>query len=108
MKLVMSSPDDEAAGRGDEAVLAVLPVWARSQVCEALTGVPDGVLRKLVNDGQVRARKMDPAKKTSACVFRVRDVLDWLEKEAGKPEKFKMAGEADLVDQNDRVDAMGK
>jgi hypothetical protein len=59
-----------------------VPVWAQQGVVKALTGVPDNVLRRLSNEGRVRAKKMDAAKANSATVFRVQDVLDWLEEEA--------------------------
>lgn len=73
----------------DNSVLSVRPVWARIATVQAITGVPDNALRRLFNDGVVRARKIDPAKVNSACVFRVDDVLDWLE-EAAPPPKFKL------------------
>lgn len=73
-----------------ETSVNVTPVWARIAVVQGITGVPDNVLRRLYNSGVVRARKIDPLKVKSACVFRVADVLEWLENEAAKPEKFKL------------------
>jgi hypothetical protein len=66
------------------------PVWGRIATVQALTGVPDNVLRRLYNDGKVRARKIDGTKANSACVYKIEDVLKWLDAEAAKPAKFKL------------------
>ena len=55
--------------------------WARRDMALKLTGVSECMLLKLVNDGVVRARKMDFRKK-SGCVFCIPDVEEWLETEA--------------------------
>ncbi len=72
-------------------VVQVMPVWGRIGAVEALTGCPENVLRRLANEGLVRARKMSDSD-NSACVYRVQDVLDWLEDEAPKPQKYRVAG----------------
>lgn len=69
-------------------VVNVLPVWARLETCMALSGLPDNVIRGLYNSEKIRARKVDPKKANSACVYRVQDVLDWLDEEAASPDKF--------------------
>jgi hypothetical protein len=71
-------------------VIQVRPVWGQMPVVKAVTGVPDNVVRRLVNEHLVRARKMDPAKENSACLFNVQDVLDWVEKDATEPKRFKV------------------
>lgn len=71
------------------AVVNVMPVWARIDTITALTGVPDNTVRRLYNSDKVRAKKCGDTI-NSACVFRVQDVLDWLDEEAVKPEKFQL------------------
>lgn len=71
-------------------VFQAVPDWARIDVVLAHTGVPDNMIRRLYNEGHVRARKMDAKKTNSACVYKMQDVLDWLENEAAHPEKFKL------------------
>ena len=71
------------------AVVSVMPVWARIDTITALTGVPDNTVRRLYNTDKVRAKKCGDTI-NSACVFRVQDVLDWLDEEAVKPEKFQL------------------
>lgn len=66
------------------------PVWARIALATYLSGLPHYVIRKLVNDGEVRARKAEPGKANSATVYRVRDILDWLETKAEKPPLYKL------------------
>lgn len=92
MKVVLASADNEGR-KGTETVVTALPVWGRIQIVEALTGLPDGRIRELVNDGLVRARKSG-LEKRSACVFRVQDVLDWLENDAVKPDRFRTPADA--------------
>lgn len=69
-----------------------LPVWGRLETCMAISGLPDNVIRGLYNTGKIRARKTDPAKANSACVYRVQDILDWLDTEAASPKKFALPG----------------
>ena len=57
------------------------PRWARRDLALTLTGVTESRLLKLVNEGFVRARKMEPTPK-SGCVFCVTDIEEWLENEA--------------------------
>ena len=57
------------------------PRWAKRDLALKLTGVSECMLLKLVNDGVVRARKMDVRKK-SGCVFCIPDVEEWLENDA--------------------------
>lgn len=71
------------------SVVSVMPVWARIDTITALTGVPDNTVRRLYNTDKVRAKKCGDTI-NSACVFRVQDVLDWLDEEATKPEKFQL------------------
>ncbi|MEI7903481.1 MAG: hypothetical protein WCK89_24850 [bacterium] len=68
------------------------PRWARRDLALQLTGISENRLIGLVNEGHVRARKMD-GKPKSGCVFCVPDVEEWLEKEAPKAGPFKLAGE---------------
>ena len=75
-------------------VVSVMPVWARIETCIALSGVPDKRIKSLCNDGRIRARKMDPERPNSACVYRIQDIFDWLEEDAPKPEKFVIPGAA--------------
>lgn len=70
------------------AIVNVMPVWARLEICMSLSGLPDNVIRGLYNAEKIRARKVDPEKRNSACVYRVQDILDWVEEEAASPEKF--------------------
>lgn len=72
----------------ENVIVQVMPVWGRADTVVALTGVPENVIKKLYNDGEVRARKMDPDKAKSAVVFKVQDVLDWLDNHAGKPSAY--------------------
>lgn len=69
-------------------VVNVAPIWARLETCMALSGLPDNVVRGLYNDGKIRARKVDPKKRNSACVYRLQDILDWLDEDAASPDKF--------------------
>ena len=62
-------------------LLVERPRWAKRDLAFKLTGVSECMLLKLVNDGVVRARKMD-ARKKSGCVFCIPDVEEWLENEA--------------------------
>ena len=71
-------------------IVQVMPVWAREDTVSALTGIPQLVIRRLFNEGHVRARKMVPGKAKSAVVFRMDDVLEWLEKDAGEPALYKL------------------
>lgn len=73
-------------------IVSVMPVWARMAEVAALTGVPEKVVYRLCNTGKVRARKMEADKANSACVFRLGDVLEWLEEEASPPPMFKLPG----------------
>ncbi len=57
------------------------PRWARRDLALTLTGVTESRLLKLVNEGFVRARKMETTPK-SGCVFCVTDIEEWLENEA--------------------------
>ena len=57
------------------------PRWARRDLAMQLTGVSKMRLLALVNEGTVRARKMDSAAKNS-CVFSAVDIEEWLANEA--------------------------
>lgn len=81
------------SGNKTTAKLGVMPVWAKIDAVTALTGVPDNTVRRLYNEGVVRARKTDGAKRNSACVFRLQDVLEWLDEAADEPPKFRLPGD---------------
>lgn len=78
-----------AQRKREEKMSVVLerPRWARRDMALKLTGVTESRLLKLVNEGFVRARKMEPTPK-SGCVFCVTDIEDWLEKDALKAGPF--------------------
>lgn len=71
-------------------VSGCMPIWARLDEIMRLSGLPNLVVRRLYNEGHVRARKVDAARTNSATVYRVEDVLNWLDKDAPRPEKFKL------------------
>jgi hypothetical protein len=60
-------------------------LWGSAPTISALFGLPRGRLLTLAKQGHIRARKLDPAKRTSATVYKVGDVKDWLENEAPSP-----------------------
>jgi hypothetical protein len=66
----------------------VLPVWALARTVEGLTGLGRKRLNDLVGRGEVRSAKTGDARQAGR-VYRVSDVLDWLEKRAdeGKVER---------------------
>lgn len=66
-------------------VLQIEPIWGNAASVMALYGVPRRRLLELAKAGTIRARKMDPESRTSAIVFRMADIKDWLENEAAKP-----------------------
>lgn len=67
-----------------------MPVWARLAFVVAVSGLPHYTIRRLFNDGHVRARKVEADKANSATVYRVQDVMDWLDKEAKEPPPYKL------------------
>lgn len=87
MKLLLAT-SDAACRDGTETILTALPVWARSEVVQALTGLPDSVLRRLYNDGLIRVVKSQDAR-NAACVYRLGDVLEWMDTQAPKPPRFR-------------------
>ncbi len=76
---------------GKESALAGLPVWARLDGVMRVSGLPNLVIRRLYNEGHIRARKVDPAHANSATIYNMADVLAWIENEAPSPERFKLA-----------------
>jgi hypothetical protein len=73
-------------------IVQVMPVWAREDVLAALSGLPSNVIRRLYNEGVIRARKMDATKEKSAVIFRVQDALDWIDESADRPRNYVIAG----------------
>ena len=73
-------------------VIIERPRWAKRDLALKLTGVSECALLKLVNEGLVRARKMD-ARKKSGCVFCVPDIEEWLENEAPHAGPFVLPNE---------------
>ncbi len=80
------------------AVVQVMPVWAQMKIVVALTGLPTNTVRKLTNEGKVRARKLGSSK-VSGCVYRVQDVLDAIEEEFNPPEPFKLLAQDEGCDE---------
>jgi hypothetical protein len=72
-------------------VVQVMPVYAQAAVMKAVTGVPKHILYRLANEHRVRARKSDAAR-NGVCLFRVQDVVDWLNDEAAPAGPFKVTG----------------
>ena len=72
-----------------QTIVMVMPVWARMAEMTALTGLPDNVVRRLANEGKVRARKSGETE-NAACLFRIQDALDWIEEEAPKAPEFRL------------------
>lgn len=56
----------------------LLPVWANMKTIRTLTGVCDKTLYSLAIGGKVDMRKLGNERR-SAAVFRVQDVLEWIE-----------------------------
>jgi hypothetical protein len=56
----------------------ILPVWANMKTIRTLTGVCDKTLYSLAIGGKVDMRKLGNERR-SAAVFRVQDVLEWIE-----------------------------
>lgn len=78
-------------GEGKTTVIVnVEPKWARIATVQALTGLPDNVIRRLYNEHRIRAKKTEPDKANSACVFCLQDVYDWIENEAADSPPFKL------------------
>ena len=67
------------------------PKWARRARAMELTGVTELALLRLVNDGFVRARKMDVTMR-SGTVFNVPDIEQWLDEEAPHAGPYKLPG----------------
>ena len=78
------------SNHSETVYVQVMPVWARIAFVVAVSGLPHYTIRKLFNDGQIRARKVESDKANSATVYRVQDVFDWLEKEAHEPPPYKL------------------
>jgi len=54
------------------------PLWADAKTCKSLTGLPAPTLRRLADNGHIRRKKVGDAKQSGA-VYKLADVLDWLE-----------------------------
>ena len=79
----------------ETVVMNIKPSWGQVAVIKAVTGVPGNVLRMLVNEHRVRAKKCPPNTQTATTVFSVSDVEDWLANEAKNAGPFKVpAGKA--------------
>ena len=74
----------------ETVVVQVIPKWQRMAFCVAVSGLPHYVIRKLYNDREIRARKVDAAQANSATIYHVQDILDWIETEAQEPPPFKL------------------
>lgn len=70
-------------------IVQVMPVWAQIKIVQALTGLPINKIRKLTNEGRIRARKLGSSD-TSGCLFRVQDALDSIEEDFPSPDPFKL------------------
>ena len=77
---------------GATTIVLERPRWARRERAMELTGVTETALLKMVNDGFVRARKMDVAER-SGTVFCIPDIEQWLETEAPKAGPYALPGE---------------
>jgi len=58
--------------------LVPMPIWGTAQRVEEMFGIPKTSLRRLVNEGYVRCRKLF-AEKQSRSVFRIADIEEYLE-----------------------------
>ena len=72
---------------GQRIVVNSTPVWCQRAVVKALTGVPQNILLWLSAAGVVRSRKLDPGVH-GTCVYRLQDVIDWLDEGARDPESL--------------------
>jgi hypothetical protein len=60
--------------------IELVPVWANQKTVRLVTGVNDKILWGLVADGTVDMRKLGD-KRQSTTLYRVKDVLDWIERQ---------------------------
>lgn len=74
----------------ETVIVQVMPIWARMALVVAVTGLPHYTVRRLFNEGRVRAVKCDPDKANSATVYKLGDVLEWMDTEGQPPPLFKL------------------
>ena len=56
----------------------LVPIWGNAATVAAVSGVPPGVLRRLVAEGHVRRRKLGESRQALA-LYRIGDVLEYLD-----------------------------
>lgn len=71
-----NTPNIEMMTAPNQVQYAPLPVWARKQKMQELTGVPDGWLYAFATKHPQSVRKFGNGSKNGTLVFRVSDVLD--------------------------------
>ena len=75
---------------GDTIIFNTTPAWAQIKFCVHHTGVPYLTIKRLFNDGKIRARKERPDDPRSATVYRVSGICDWLDNDCPSPHAFKL------------------
>lgn len=74
---------------GRDGAVGVAVRWATRSRAMALTGVPESVLLRLVNQGYVRCRKTG-AGKQARTVFNVPDIEEWWDLYADEVTRFEV------------------
>ena len=76
--------------------MGMMPIWANAGTVRNLPGVCDKLLMSLVIKGVVDMRKLGD-RKQSATVYRLQQVLDWIE---GKPNPKKRVDDDDFDEED--------
>jgi len=64
----------------------VVKAWAPANDVRDIFGIPATALRKLVEDGDVRKKKMPGAEQQAGATYCLQDIVDWLEGRIPAPE----------------------